>query len=83
MVGIDIGGLNPDDQRRIQTIGLQAWMDEVSNRTKGLPHGIETKSDKPKRTWRNCSQCDKPFLAKRLDARLCSQTCRRRAVRVS
>jgi len=34
---------------------------------------------KPKRTRRYCVMCTKPFLAKRQDARLCSQSCRRRA----
>lgn len=29
MIGIDINGLNLEDQQRIQVIGLQAWMDEV------------------------------------------------------
>ena len=37
---------------------------------------------KPKRTRRYCVMCTKPFLAKRQDARLCSQSCRRRATRV-
>lgn len=36
---------------------------------------------KPKRTRRYCVMCTKLFLAKRQDARLCSQSCRRRAAR--
>jgi hypothetical protein len=30
LIGIDINGLNADDQIRIQAIGLRAWMDEVA-----------------------------------------------------
>jgi hypothetical protein len=79
---IDINGLSVGDQNRIREVGLSAWIDEISNRPKvPTPSTVEIKSGKPKRTWRNCSQCDKPFLAKRSDARLCSQTCRRRATR--
>jgi len=32
--GIDIAGLNPDDRSRIEAIGLDAWLDEQSKRTR-------------------------------------------------
>jgi ribosomal protein S27AE len=73
-IGIDINGLSTEHQQRIRVIGLDAWMDEQS---RPVPQPI----NKPRRTWRNCVQCGKPFLAKRADARLCSPKCRVRAVR--
>jgi hypothetical protein len=30
MIGVDIDGLNPEDQSRIRAIGLSAWLDEVA-----------------------------------------------------
>ena len=73
-IGIDINGLSAEHQQRIREIGLDAWMEEQS---RPAPQPI----NKPRRTWRNCAQCGKPFLAKRADARFCSPKCRVRAVR--
>lgn len=89
---IDINGLSIEHQRRIREVGLDKWIDEqcapskmtavsqptASDSTAGI---VPTAINKPRRTWRNCAQCGKPFLAKRADARLCSTKCRIRAVR--
>jgi endogenous inhibitor of DNA gyrase (YacG/DUF329 family) len=82
-LGVDIGGLSSEHQARIREIGLEAWMDEVSrpaakSTETATPH---PPGRAPRRTERNCAQCDKPFLAKRADARYCSPKCRVRAVR--
>jgi hypothetical protein len=89
-LGIDINGLAPEHQRRIREIGLDKWMDEqcaqttsskvkVSSTPKPTVSAIRINT--PHRTWRNCVQCRKSFLAKRKDARLCSTKCRIRSVR--
>jgi endogenous inhibitor of DNA gyrase (YacG/DUF329 family) len=78
--GVDINGLSPEHQRRISQVGLDRWLDEQCAQKQTAP--LEpTPINKSKRTWRNCTQCGTPFLAKRVDARLCSTRCRIRAVR--
>lgn len=85
-IGIDINGLNQNDQDRIREIGLSAWMDEtVATKTK-TPHAAKPEQSAPvasrqsPRTRRTC-QCGRTFLAKRADAQWCSQACRSRASR--
>ena len=68
--------------RKPRSAGLQAgWRfadTKLSAEAQEFGKRIRTK---PKRTRRYCVMCTKPFLAKRQDARLCSQSCRRRAAR--
>ncbi len=86
---IDINGLSVEHQRRIREVGLDKWIDEQCAPSKmtvtaspTAPNTTDpTAINKPRRSWRNCVQCGKPFLAKRADARLCSTKCRIRAVR--
>ena len=68
--------------RKPRSVGLQpGWRfadTKPSAEAREFGKRIRTK---PKRTRRYCVMCTKPFLAKRQDARLCSQSCRRRAAR--
>jgi NADH pyrophosphatase NudC (nudix superfamily) len=86
---VDINGLSIEHQKRIREVGLDRWMDEQCSPSRMKPTASDSTTEptastainKPRRTWRNCAQCGKPFLAKRADARLCSPKCRVRAVR--
>ena len=87
---IDCYGLNKEDQKRIEEIGLWRWMDEaakqkvapksVCDSTPTLPHdaleyGRRQKANITKKP-RICAVCDKTFYARRSDALYCSQRCR-------
>ena len=89
---IDCYGLNKEDQKRIEEIGLRRWMDEVANQkvapkckcdsTTTLPHDAleyrrRQKANITKRA-RICAVCDKTFYARRSDALYCSQRCRQK-----
>jgi len=89
---IDCYGLNKEDQKRIEEIGLRRWMDEVANQrvapggmwdsTPTLPHDVLEdrrlqKANVTKRP-RICAVCDKTFYARRSDALYCSQRCRQK-----
>ena len=66
--------------RRPRSSGLlEGWkLVDASDAPKPAPYKALRRA---KRTRRLCIQCTKPFLAKRADARLCSQSCRRRSRR--
>ena len=82
--GIDCYGLNMEDQKRIEEIGLWRWMDEVANQKVAptLPHDAleyrrRQKTNITKKP-RICAVCDKTFYARRSDALYCSQRCRQK-----
>jgi hypothetical protein len=78
-IGIDITGLDAEDQARILAVGLSPWMDEVASRPKLKSTAPEPSQSKLR--MRNCTECGKPFPAKRADARYCSPRCRVRVLR--
>jgi len=66
--------------RKPRSAGLQAGWSFAETKPSAEARASRTRiRTKPKRTRRYCVMCTKPFLAKRQDARLCSQSCRRRA----
>ena len=88
---IDCHGLNKEDQKRIEEIGLWCWMVEVENQkvapericdsTTTLPHdALEYRRRQANITKRAriCAVCDKTFYARRSDALYCSQRCRQK-----
>jgi len=82
-IGIDINGLNQNDQDRIREIGLWMWMDEIVAKPRPVKRAQSAPVDANReslRTRRTC-QCGRTFLAKRADAQWCSQACRSRASR--
>jgi hypothetical protein len=73
---IDIGGLNSSDRARIEQIGFDAWLDEVSDqKTAG------TQITRQHRHRKKCAICEAFFLATRADAQYCSHKCQLRGNR--
>jgi hypothetical protein len=75
-LGIDINGLDGAHQKRIQEVGLDAWMDEQSRAT----HPTTSTTSKPvenlTRHRLECVGCGRIFYSKRSDARYHSPACR-------
>jgi hypothetical protein len=70
---IDINGLNRSDRDRIEQIGFNAWLDEVSTQ--------KTAQVARHRHRQKCAVCDSVFLATRADAAYCSHKCQLRGNR--
>ena len=73
--GIDINGLNLCDRNRIERVGFDAWLDEVSN-----PNVSSTPIARH-RHRKQCAVCEVVFLATRADAQYCSHKCQLRGNR--
>jgi len=71
--GIDCYGLNQEDQRRIDQIGLAAM--QLAAGTLAQPASRASIT----RNCRTCSVCQKHFYARRRDAAYCSRKCRQKA----
>jgi hypothetical protein len=74
--GIDIGGLNPCDRSRIEQIGFDLWLDEVSAQKTAGPQVAQQH-----RRRKKCVACETVFLAIRADAKYCSHKCQLRGNR--
>jgi hypothetical protein len=73
--GIDINGLNKLDRNRIEEIGFNAWLDEVSTQK------TATHVARQHRHRKKCAVCDAVFLATRADAEYCGHKCQLRGNR--
>jgi|SRR5580658_9693542 hypothetical protein len=77
-LGIDINGLDGAHQKRIQEVGLDAWMDEQSRAV--TQPTVRATASKPvenlTRHRRECVGCGRTFYSKRSDARYHSPACR-------
>ena len=73
--GIDIGGLNLCDRSRIEEVGFEAWLDEVSMQKKA---GNQVARHRHRKI---CAACETVFLATRADAKYCSHKCQLRGNR--
>jgi hypothetical protein len=73
--GIDINGLNLSDRHRIEQVGFNNWLDEVSTQ--------KTTDDKVARHRhrKKCAVCQAVFLATRADAKYCCHKCQLRGNR--
>jgi hypothetical protein len=72
---IDINGLNLCDRNRIEEVGFNAWLDEVSTQ-KTAAHVARQHRHRKK-----CAVCDAVFLATRADAEYCGHKCQLRGNR--
>jgi hypothetical protein len=72
---IDINGLNPCDRHRIEQIGFNNWLDEVS------PQKMAGGKAARQRHRKKCAVCQAVFLATRADAMYCSHKCQLRGNR--
>jgi len=61
-VGIDINGLNPEDRKRIATIGFDPWLNEVVVAKSRIP----SKSEMP--SYKRCTLRSKCFYATKRQA---------------
>jgi hypothetical protein len=72
---IDINGLNSSDRDRIEEVGFDIWLDEVSN-SKAARGQIARH-----RHRKQCAVCQAVFLATRADAQYCRHKCQLRGNR--
>lgn len=73
---IDISGLNPCDRDRIEDIGFEVWLDEVSDQK-----AAGTQIARQHRHQKKCAVRETVFLATRADARYCCHKCQLRGNR--
>jgi hypothetical protein len=73
---IDINGLNPCDRSRIEEVGFDRWLDEVTT-----PNAAGTQVSRHHRYRKKCAVCEAVFLATRADAKYCSHKCQLRGNR--
>jgi hypothetical protein len=73
--GIDINGLNLSDRHRIEQVGFNNWLDEVSTQKTVGGHVVRHRHRK------QCAVCQAVFLATRADAMYCSHKCQLRGNR--
>jgi|SRR5579872_784263 len=82
-MNISIDGLGAEQIARIEAIGFEAWLDQVTGvkpPAQKLP-ASPVPIQKSRRTRHTCVRCGASFLAKRADAEYCSGRCRARASR--
>ena len=72
---IDINGLNRSDRNRIERVGFDTWLDEVSN------PNVSSCPIVRHRHRKQCAVCEAVFLATRADAKYCSHKCQLRGNR--
>ena len=73
--GIDINGLNLCDRDRIERVGFDTWLDEVSNPNVSSTPIVQHRHRK------KCAVCEAVFLATRADAQYCGHKCQLRGNR--
>jgi predicted nucleic acid-binding Zn ribbon protein len=70
---IDINGLNPCNRNRIEEVGFDQWLDEVTT-----PNAAGTQVSRQHRHRKKCAVCEAVFLAIRADTKYCSHKCQLR-----
>jgi hypothetical protein len=86
---ISISGMSPEHRKRVQEIGLDAWMEEYAAKETRLQpatlreNGTQAMARERRltRIMGNCIVCRKRFPAKRSDAKYCSHKCQLRGHR--
>jgi predicted nucleic acid-binding Zn ribbon protein len=73
--GIDINGLSLCDRDRIEEVGFNAWLEEIS---KPNAAGAQVSRLHHRKI---CAACESVFLAIRDDAKYCSHSCQLRSNR--